>query len=330
MLSALLASPAFGVTITVDYTYDTNNYFAGNASAKASLEAAAARWSRVLDSGNLTATEINDTNDGRIGFSHPGTGASYQISGAASFGSDAIAGAGAADEYRSISWAADEWKLFAGGRSLSSTGIGGTGTGANFTTTFESPTSHLNRGFAGHSVAAGSRNLPVWGGAIAFDTGSSFSFDGDFYSIALHEIGHALGLSSDWDNVTRHVTGSDYSGANALAAFNADNGASATSLGLVSASNLHWADNGSGTPAANQSNIFEAGGPLLGGTVGLGNLQDLLLEPTANFTGSVRRIELTNVDAGAAEDIGWKLTPEPSSTALLGLGSLALILRRRK
>lgn len=333
-LSALLAAPAFGVTITIDYRYDTNNYFS-NAQAKASLEAAVARWNRVLADGNLAATSINDTNDGRIGFTHPGTGVDFQVSGAASFASDSIAGGdmmNAASEYRSINWAADEWILYAGGRSFASAGVGGTGTGLNFNSTFADPNSHLNRGFAGHVVAAGNMNLPTWGGSISFDTGTSFSFNGDFYTIALHEIGHAFGLSLDFDNVTRHVTGTNYTGANALAAFNADNGTMATSLGLASVSDLHWADNGpiDGSPNAAQSNIFEPGNPELAGTVGLGNLQDLLMEPIAHFGGGTTRFELTNVDVGALQDIGWTVTPEPSSVALLGLGSLAFILRRRK
>jgi hypothetical protein len=33
------------------------------------------------------------------------------------------------------------------------------------------------------------------------------------------------------------------------------------------------------------------------------------MEPTANFTGTVKRFELTNVDVGALDDIGWDVLP---------------------
>jgi hypothetical protein len=345
----LLASTlgtASAVNIAIDYRYDTNNFFTlggpnpDAASARAALESAAARWSRVLDAGNLNAATINDTNDGRIGFSHPGTGASFQVSGAAGVGSDAIAGAGAgaADEYRPITFTADTWILYAGGRSLSVSGQGGTGTGTNFTSTFTDPNSHLNRGFGGFNAAFGSGNLPTWGGSITFNNAASaFRYDGDFYSIALHEIGHALGLNiSGFGNFDQYVSGSDYFGPQAIAAFNADNGTSASSLSLVSSTNPHWADNGNplDPPAdAAQSFIFDLGGPDYTGTVGPGVLQDLLMEPFQNFvTGGsnpIQRIELTNVDIGGAEDLGWAIIPEPGTSVLVLLSAAGFLRRKR-
>jgi hypothetical protein len=37
--------------------------------------------------------------------------------------------------------------------------------------------------------------------------------------------------------------------------------------------------------------------------------QDLLMEPTANFTGTIKRFELTNVDVAALKDTGWDVLP---------------------
>ena len=90
----------------------------------------------------------------------------------------------------------------------------------------------------------------------------------------------------------------------------------------MSAANGHWED------GTYESFIFTAGGPNTVGTVGAG-MQDLLMEPTANFGGAQQRFELTNVDVAALEDIGWSVVPEPSSMILLGLGGLLISRRRR-
>jgi hypothetical protein len=54
--------------------------------------------------------------------------------------------------------------------------------------------------------------------------------------------------------------------------------------------------------------IFPFGSPQYTGTVGAGVLQDLLMEPIANFIfPSLRRFEITNVDVAAAKDMGWSV-----------------------
>ncbi len=131
-----------------------------------------------------------------------------------------------------------------GGRAtnISSAGVGGTGTGTNLITTFSDPNSHLNRGFNN-----GINSLPVWGGTIAFNANTNWDFSDDasgggidFYSIALHEIGHALGLSSyqpsypddTYSDIAAEISGSSYSGSFALNAYNSDNGTNRASLDL--------------------------------------------------------------------------------------------------
>ena len=83
-------------------------------------------------------------------------------------------------------------------------------------------------------------------------------------------------------------------------AYNADAGTDLDRLELVSANNPHWADQ------TYQSPIFAPGEPDEIGTVGE-DPQDLLLDPSTNFTPTIRRFELTNVDAAALVDIGWSI-----------------------
>jgi hypothetical protein len=302
------------INITVDYRYDSNNFF-NTQQKRDALEAAAARYSTIITTSLSAATLADNSIDPRIGFTHPGTGASFQVSPAVSQATDALAGSGIANEYRGPwSIAANEWILYAGGSPIASAGVGGTGTGLNFTSVFTSGSSHLNRGFR----ATGSvNNLPLWGGAITFDNDGSTIWhydlntpasgsELDLYSIALHEIGHALGLSSNWLEWTSHSSGGQFSGTNAVAAYNADNGTALSALAEVSSTNHHWQDN------TYDSFIYPNANPNYIGTAGAAVKQDLLMEPVANQTATVRRFELTNVDVAALRDIGWTTIQPPS------------------
>ncbi|MDP0490193.1 MAG: matrixin family metalloprotease [Verrucomicrobiota bacterium JB023] len=293
------------LTIEIDYRYDTNGFFDAPGSRDA-MEAAAARWSAIIDQELLPATFEDNNQDIRISFTHPGTGSSYQISAAASAASDRLASNREADEYRGP-WSipADTLVIYAGGRNITSAGLGGTGTGLNYTSVFDDPSGPHNRGF---NVGFGT--LPVWGGVVTFDTDRNWHFDLesaaangdlDFYSIALHEIGHVLGLSTNWDDWEDLESSTAFNGAAAAAAYNEANGTQVTSLSMVSTSDSHWKD------AEYQAPIFPAGDPVYVGTVGEGEPQDLLMEPIANFTNGKRRFEVTTVEVAALEDIGWSV-----------------------
>ena len=317
---------AQAINIKVDYRYDeaTTNFF-NTQQKKDALQAAADRYSAIITEtlSGASLTGVPPNTDHRISFTHPGTGENFHVSAATSAANDALAPPNCsasttcfvANEYRGPwSIAANDWILYAGGRPLTSAAQGGTGTGLNFESVFDSGSSHLNRGFR----TSGSVNhLPVWGGFVAFDNDSiNWHFDPDttpdagsvdFYSMALHEIGHALGLSgnsTDWNSLSSTPIATQFLGPQTLATYNADNAASVTSLNHESASNHHWQEN------AYNSRIFQNANPKLVATVGSDALQDLLMEPTANFTAMVKRFELTNVDVAALVDIGWSVVPQ--------------------
>lgn len=328
LLSLVLAislqsvSSVSAIDITVDYRYDDFGFFnpgtADGMLARTALEAAALRYSNVITSSLLEVDAIDDGVDARIGFTHPATGEGYQVSAANSISTDAIFAAGAADanEYNGeLKLDEDEWLLFAGARQMQAFAVGGTGGGANFQSVFRNGESHLNRGFRS---SGGVNNLPVWGGNIAFGLSQPWHFDlnapapsgmMDFYSVALHEIGHALGLSTNWDEWLLNVDGlSFFVGPAVLEQYNADNGTNVLELELASDRDPHLKND------EYRSFIFPGGSPNLVGTVGLNELQDLIMDPLLDFDATHRRYELTNVDVATLRDIGWE-TVDPDAGA---------------
>lgn len=321
MVMGWVVPAAVGITIEVDYSYDTNHFFseAGNpqaAEARATVEAAAARWGRIIDQSLLEVTLADDNDDPRIGFDHPGTGAYYQISAANSANTDSLVTEGGgtiANEYRGT-WTipADVWILYVGGRPTGngSLSTGGTATGLNWFEILNADSGPHNRGFTNQGQVLGATSLPVWGGAISFESSTAnWHFDHtaeqqagtlDLYSFALHEIGHALGLNTGeisaplWYEWSRHINAQGFVGSHALAAYNLDNSSNRTFLKLEDA---HWAD------GTYDSVIFPAGSPNYTGTAGACALQDLLMEPRL----APMRVEVTNVDVGALRDLGWSV-----------------------
>jgi hypothetical protein len=141
-----------------------------------------------------------------------------------------------------------------------------------------------------------------WGGAIGFDNDGStpwfFNHLGtpsgnvtDFYSVALHELGHTLGfgVSTEW---LAFVENSKFVG---LKAENQNNG---NAVPVATSPNQgHWA---SGT----QSVVY-------GGSVP----QEALMDPDL-LIGTRKKV--TALDAAALEDIGWSLGPPPVPPAVNG------------
>lgn len=323
MLSCLALK---ALTIKVDYRFDESGFF-DNLEARAALEAAAARWSRIVDQTLLPVNEQDDDLDFRFTIRNPATGNPIDVSVAASSQTDEFVSLDqpAADVYLDgFTLEADTWILFPGARA----DLGGADSaagpivgGLNFTSVFMDPNSPLNRGFN-----AGQESLPVLGGFVSFREGANWNFDLsrggnfdeiDFYTTALHEIGHGFGLNASAVNdFQNNINGDQYVGSNAVKAYNADNKTSLDHLLINFESvDFHWKDN------FYQAFIFELGRPNLIGSR-RDQMQPLLMEPIVDFTGTLGRVEVSNVEIGAMKDLGWSLiTKDPEFSLSLSVSA---------
>ena len=208
-----------------------------------------------------------------------------------------------------ISVAADTVRVYVGGKSLggSTLGIGGSGYSAGGSQDFIDLVETR-----GQPEPASENFTPVTG-QIVFDmdtpwyldddvtTVESFAGQFDFYSIAVHELGHVLGAgaSDAWDN---QVSGSTFTGDTAVALF------------------------GGPVPLADSGHLEKT----LTSTF-MGELQEPSLTPSISIG---TRKYFTDLDWALLADVGWQVTavPEAHTWAMMlaGLGLLGWQSRRRR
>jgi matrixin len=296
---------ARAINVEIDYTYDTGNFFgsgnpngtAAGQQAKDALEAAADYFSGILTD---TFGEISTpapfasqffsgiaTWEWTSSFSNPTTGGSVVLT----------------DE----TIQPDQYVIYAGGRSLggSTLGIGGPGgwgwsTGGNgggFTSAEIDQINLITDAFTSDVETRGeATGFANWGGAITFDNDGSttWTYDhtsppvggtSDFFSVAIHELAHSLGLgaSSEWTSL---VSGSVFTGAASTAEFGSNP--------PLDPGKAHWLN---GTT----STVF-------GGTTS----QEAAMDPS--ITQGDRKL-FTALDATALTDIGWSVVPPVISLA---------------
>jgi hypothetical protein len=303
-----VARPACGFTVQVDYTYDNTNFFgAGNpqgaaagVQAKAALEAAASYYSSIITdsfSAITTPAPFHSTFPGSNGtvtwtwdetFSNPTTGTATDVS--------------------NVNLPANRYVIYAGASNLSGStlGIGAAGgfgwasniTGSNSFTNAD--INQINSTTASFQSAVETRGqssgFSRWGGTVSFDNvGQVWDFDytsppvsgqNDFYSVALHELTHALGFGESGTGATvwqSLISGNTFVGSNAEAQH------SFTPVPL-SADLAHWAQ---GTTSV---------------VYGSNTAQETLMDPA--ITVGTRK-KLTALDAAGLKDIGWSLTTPP-------------------
>ncbi len=296
--------PAHAINLVLDYSYDSTNFFgAGNpsggaagAQARASLEAAAGYLSFILtdtfDAIQTPAPLVSSEGTGvytwtwSLSFTNPS--GSNQIS--------------LVDQ----SIAANEYRIYAGAKSLptNNLGIGGPGgwsynastNGGGFTVPESQQITATNAAFGAAASNRGeaANDYGNWGGAITFDSDGSTNWHynhttsvqsgrSDFYSVALHELAHALGfgVTEEWTDL---VSGGLFLGPSAYAA---NGNANPTVVGG------HWTN---GT----QSTVYGTNIP-----------QEASMDPEILF--GTRKL-FTKLDAAGLDDIGYSL----QSPAVLG------------
>lgn len=133
------------------------------------------------------------------------------------------------------------------------------------------------RGQSG-ALATRATDYGPWGGSIAFDIDRLLSGKNDFYSVALHELGHVLGIGTakSWRT---YVSGNVFTGPSAKAHYNNQNVP-------LNADHDHWAE---GT--ADPKSVLNPRG-------------EAAMTPTLT-TGEKKRF--TTLDFAALQDVGWNV-----------------------
>lgn len=330
--AGLLCVPAFSagaIDIVIDYTYDTQGFFnpgtADGAAARTTLERAASDFSMLLtDSFSAIVTPEDFVND--LG----GGEARYEWDWSATFSHPGLNG-GSEVTLSNPTIGADQFIIYAGGESLSGNTLGQGGPGSfswsasgSLYPSDEAEINAITDAFQSAVEDRGQSGFSNWGGAITFDNDGSADWhfglddpsggDDDFYSVAVHELAHALGFSStvgvpgadptEWD---QNVSGGFFTGANAYAANGNAN---------VPVDGAHWA-------AGTMSTVF-----------GGGDAQETAMDP--NITAGTRKL-FTDLDVAALDDMGWDIdysfrflqdsdTPDLNGDGFVGVEDLDILL----
>lgn len=297
-LFALSLTPSLSaLTIQIDYTYDTTNFF-DTQEKKDAIEAVAKFYGDRIEDNLL---RIDPADFAQASWNarprHPATGATINIP--------------------NLVVPEDTVIVYVGARELggSTRGIAGPGgfSAGGFTSWFERL---RGRGSANASFPDEQADLntdfSLWGGSIAFDITTNWNFSltenqsgTEFLKIALHEMGHVLGIGTadSWDNL---ISGGTFTGAAAI-----------NSYGSAPPADLsHFQEEPSSSDLL--SPLYGSFGTTHGSSI------PVLMLPSSLDTGSNFEV-ITDLDLAALVDIGWELTlPISLETVALSPGTASL------
>lgn len=298
----LKATSVRAFNIHFDYKYDEsanggNNFFSGTEGA--------IRKNTLEQAGQYYETYINDNLSAIVEDTSSLTGIGYELSDGSKNTATAFFKNPATGIQTSIvnpTFLENQITVYAGARDIDSLGIGGFGGYNQISGTSSFVNLVKGRGQTG-ALTNPVTDIGLWGGSIAFDNNITVgsktynwhnesditgleSNEYDFLSVAIHEIGHVLGISTadSWKN---QVSGTDFTGINSITAYNQANNPDVSAIPLYT-DESHWQD----------------------GTEGLtlqGIKQEAALDPIIT---SGQRKMLTNLDYAGLADVGWDVDPD--------------------
>jgi hypothetical protein len=265
------------LTIQINYTYDTSNFFDTQAKRDA-IEAVAKFYGNLIQD-NLLRINAADFpgNSWTAQPVHPATGATVDIPNLVVPENTII--------------------VYVGARQLGDTTRGTAGPGgwigSGFTNWFDRIRGRGSAGAANGTPSLRTDYAP-WGGAMAFDIDSTWNFSQtqnlggtDFIPIALHEMGHALGIGTadSWKN---KISSTVFTG-----------GASTRSYGSNPPLSGTGHFGGTGTTSRSFGSF----------SVTHGTTRQVLMLPTL-IDDNTNLVVASDLDLAALVDIGWQISPQ--------------------
>lgn len=293
ILAALISpAPAVAVNVVLDYTYASSFFSTSTTNgqqARAAVQAAADYFTEILNDNFVSMQKP----DNYISTAPGGADAIYSWNWEATFTNP---GNGGETSLSNPTFAEDEYRVYVGARNLtgSTLGVGGPGGysfssgGGYYTQAQLNEINAINAEFSNLLDNRGqdAGDFGSWGGSLSFDTGTNWHYDhttlppsssySDLYSVALHELGHAIGLgaSDEWNALVFNST------------FLGDAAYAANGNVFPPVIPGHWA-------GGTMSTVF-------GGTTA----QEAAMDP--DITTGTRK-EWTTLDAAGLTDLGWEV-----------------------
>jgi len=252
------------VQMIFDYTYDVTGFF-DPAGRRDVLEAAGDEVGHRLYDNLLDITQ-SGSNTWTAQFFNPSNGVQVDIPG--------------------LVVAEDELTIYVGARDLGIDEVGNGGYGGFEAGGDQAWLERVKARGQDGALLATPTDFGPWGGSIAFDDDTDWHFgldlvgldsgEVDFYSVAVHELGHVLGINPLNGSWNRHVVEGQFEGPAAMAEFD---GVDAVPL---DGDNGHWADG-----------VTDGG-------------QEAAMDPSLD--NGTRKL-FTDLDRAGLVDIGWGVAP---------------------